>query len=278
MDENGRKVLEELAKFHVRFIGTKDKKHMTNYSIILDSRAKDRTILAYKGASDHFGLKDISKKQLDAKLDAKWLYFSSLTGKSFWTAERLAEYVKGGDCRKNRAGKDAGKSSNIKIAFNPSSYQAKMGAKFLRRMLSCTDVLILNSEEAALVAGIHKTDENKNAGAIRILAEKLRSLGPKIVVITDGSKGAYCSDGIHFYFAKTTDVKAVETTGAGDCFASSFITGLIRKKDIEFALKLATANAESCIRHFGAKNGLLTWGSAIRRMKKDRIKAIKQKI
>jgi len=55
-----------------------------------------------------------------------------------------------------------------------------------------------------------------------------------------------------------------EKTGAGDAFGSGFLSGLLQKNDIEYAIQLATANATSCIQKIGAKNGLLKkdeWGS-----------------
>ena len=64
-------------------------------------------------------------------------------------------------------------------------------------------------------------------------------------------------------------IKVVETTGAGDAFASSFLSGLIKKNDIKFALQLASANAESVISHHGAKNKLLTSKEALASMRKN---------
>ena len=83
-----------------------------------------------------------------------------------------------------------------------------------------------------------------------------------IVVITDGKNGAQAYDGNFIYSIKSNKVKVVETTGAGDAFASSFLSGMIKKNDIGFALLLARANAESVIQHHGAKNKLLTYKEA----------------
>ena len=67
-------------------------------------------------------------------------------------------------------------------------------------------------------------------------------------------------------------VKVVETTGAGDAFASSFLSGLLKKNDIKFALKLAIINAESVIQYHGAKNKLLTYREALKILKKMPVK------
>ena len=80
------------------------------------------------------------------------------------------------------------------------------------------------------------------------------------------------------YCGKPTNVKIVETTGAGDAFASSFLCGIIRKNNVEFAMKLGMTNAESVIQHHGAKEKLLTYNEALKVMKKRPIRVIKKKV
>ncbi|MBI2652809.1 hypothetical protein HYX00_05060, partial [Candidatus Woesearchaeota archaeon] len=107
---------------------------------------------------------------------------------------------------------------------------------------------------------------------------KLNGLGPKIVVITDGKNNLYVINEKHVYTAKPPFVKVVDTTGAGDAFASTFLCGIIRKNDIEFAVKLGIVNALSVIQHYGAKNILLSFKEAMKEMKKYKIKVHKKKI
>ncbi|MBR9699451.1 carbohydrate kinase family protein [Candidatus Woesearchaeota archaeon] len=243
-------IITALKKFKVGTNLVVQKKGRTGFSIILDSIEHDRTILAFKGVNNDLNYKDIDKK----KLRTKWFYFASMMGNAFKTQEQLALFAK-----KNK----------IKIAFNPSSYLAEKGSTFLKKILANTEILILNKEEAALIAG---------KDTIPYLSRKLHKLGPRYVVITDGKTGAYCYHEDKLYFAKTTNLKPVETTGAGDAFASTFLAGIILKNDISFAMKLATINAESVISHHGAKNRLLTLREAQRIMKGCRIKVTVKKI
>jgi sugar/nucleoside kinase (ribokinase family) len=53
------------------------------------------------------------------------------------------------------------------------------------------------------------------------------------------------------------DVKAVGKTGAGDAFASAFLSAIILKKDIQTAMQWGTANSASVIQQIGAQKGLL---------------------
>jgi len=242
-DENGKKILDLLKKEKIDFIGVLSKE-ITGYSIILDSIEHDRTILTYKGANDKLRFSDINLK----KLKTKWFYFSSMISESFKTLEKLAEFAE---------------KNNIKIAFNPSTYLAKKGKNYLKKILTRTTILVLNNEEASLLVG-------KNN--IKIMLKKLCELGPRIAVITNGKKEINAYDGKNIYTMIPNKIKVVESTGAGDAFASSFLSGMIKKSNIEFALKLGLVNSESVIQHGGAKNKLLKYKEALENIKKSSVK------
>lgn len=239
-DNNGKRILELLKKDKVDFVGAKGKE-ITGYSVILDSMAHDRTILTYKGCNNNLNFNEINL----AKLKTKWFYSSSMMEKSFKTLEKLSDFAK---------------KKHIKIAFNPSSYLAEKGKNYLKKVLSNTNILILNNEEASLLVGKE---------TINSCLKDLRNLGPEIVVVTQGRRGATAFDGKYIYSIKSHHMKVVESTGAGDAFASSFLAGIIKKNDIKFALQLGLANAESVITHHGAKHKLLTWNEALKAIKKN---------
>ncbi|RJQ17213.1 carbohydrate kinase family protein [Candidatus Woesearchaeota archaeon] len=246
-DANADIVLNLLKKEKVSFLGGKGK--ATGYSIILDSIESDRTILTYKGANNDLTFKEIKNKK------AKWYYFSSMMEASWKTSEQLVSYAK---------------KNNIKVAFNPSSYQAKSGIDALQMFLENTTVLVLNKEEAKYIVGPLVMDN---------LLKKLKETGPEIVVITDAKNGVYCYDGVWFYHlnaAKHIPVK--ETTGAGDAFASTFVAGLAMNKPIQTCLKMGMINAESVIQYYGAKNILLSRKALFAKLAKDNRTVFKHKI
>lgn len=248
---NSKRVIQQLKEEKVNTsLIIRSKTGRTGYSIVLDSKKHDRTILSFRGSNNDLGFNEIDLK----KLKTKWFYFSSLMGKSFRTLEKIANYAS-----KNK----------IKIAFNISSYLAKKGPSYLGNILKKTDILVLNKEEACILVGKNKIEK---------LLKKLNKLGPDVIAITDGKKGVYVYNNDHIYYGKPTNVKIVETTGAGDAFASSFLCGIIRKNNIEFAMRLGMTNAESVIQHHGAKEKLLKYNEALKIMKKRPIKIIKKKI
>lgn len=244
-DTNGEMILKELSKNRVVFLGCKGKEN-TGFSVILDSKEHERTVLTYKGASDTLKISEVNFN----KLKTKWFYFSSMAGSAFEVQKKLVEFAK-----KNK----------IKIAFNPSSYLTEKGAQHLKKIMENTEIIILNEEEAKML--ILEGD----------LFSGLHKLGPKIVCITYGPKGNEVSDGKNRYLSLPHNIKIKERTGAGDAFASAFVAGYIKTKgDIKFAIQAGSLNAESVVMIPGAKNGLLTWKELEKKIKTSPVKIIQR--
>lgn len=232
-DDHGKKILSMLADENVEFLGhIEDGK--SGFSVILDSVKDDRTIFTFKGVNDSLVITDVSTTQLAAS----WFYFSSMTGEAYRTLETLADYAK---------------KHKIKILFNPSMYIAKKGMKTLKKVIENCEILVLNKEEAEVLT--------KKEGVDKCLKE-LNKYVP-LVVITDGKNGACAYDGEVKQAISARKVEVVETTGAGDAFASAFLAGMILKQNVEFSLQLGLANSESVIKEVGAKTNLLTLTKAV---------------
>jgi len=247
-DKNGDEILGLLEKEKVKFIGVRE--GVTGYSIILDSKEHNRTILTYKGASDKLKYREISLN----KLKTKWFYFSSMLNDSLATLKDLIKFATWSD---------------IKIAFNPSIYQIKEEPKAVKAILKKTDILIFNREEASLLIKRRYIED---------LLECAYLLGPKVVCITDGKKDVYAYNGFLMYTLKPHDIKIKERTGAGDAFASGFVAGFIKKDNLEFALQLGLVNSENVVKYFGAKNKLLGWKEALKKIEKNPGKITKKEL
>lgn len=241
---NGKIVLRELKKRKIDFLGVASKEH-TGYSIILQSEKRNRTILTFKGASDHLKFSEVSTK----KLNTKWFYFTSLGGDSFETQKKLALFAR---------------QKGIQIAYNPSSYHTRHGASYLKEILQNTTILSLNKEEAQML--VPKGD----------ICRGLRALGPSIVCITDGENPGEVYDGKYLYRFFPYKVKVQEATGAGDIFGSSFVTGFLKTKNIEEAIRIAVTHAEAAICATDKDKRLLAWNDLLARVKKRPPKITKE--
>lgn len=239
--ENSRRIINLLREEKVDTCTVCRENGRTGFSVILDAKGTDRTILAFKGSNDDFRIKDVRHEYLNTQ----WFYFSSMTGTSFETQKHLAEYAS---------------LHGIRIAYNPSKYLTEKGLRYLKPIISKIEILVMNYEEAKDLA--RKKD-------IKQMLKILHSEGPRVVVITNGVKPTFVYDGEKLYSIRPHKVRVLETTGAGDAFASSFVAGIIKTDDIEFSLQLALANSEAVLTHYGAKNNLMKMGEAIKAIKRN---------
>lgn len=169
----------------------------------------------------------------------KWVYFSSVGKYATEYHDQIADWL---DDEKE-----------VKLAFQPGTFQMELGVERLKRLYQRSDVLILNREEAALVGGGNHED-------VHDLINKLHELGPKVVVVTDGPAGAYASDGENRWKMPLYPDPAPpkDRTGAGDAFASTFVAALAKGHNIESALQWAPINSMSVVQETGAQAGLLS--------------------
>jgi ribokinase len=231
-DQYGRDIIVALGRSGVdtRFVRVNpDKK--SNYHYVLWYK-EERTILIKHEAYEYHW------PHLPAIEIPKWIYFSSVSQHAIEFHDQVADWL--------------GANPDVKVAFQPGTFQMEAGAERLARIYKRTEVLILNREEAVTVGGGNHEDIND-------LFNHLHELGPKTVVITDGPDGAYASDGHQRYKMPLYPDPAppYERTGAGDAFASTFVAALIKGNTIEGALQWAPINSMSVVQKVGAQAGLL---------------------
>jgi ribokinase len=90
LGHNSERVIKRLKQDEVdTSLIVRSKKERTGFSIILDSEKHDRTILTFRGSNRDLKFDEINLK----KLKTRWFYFSSMTGTSFKTLEKLASYA-----------------------------------------------------------------------------------------------------------------------------------------------------------------------------------------
>ncbi len=244
----GNLIIEELKKLKIdtNFI-RKTKRKPTNLSFFLAYPGEDRTILVYRGASDILSKKDIPWGKIR---DTRWVYLAPFSGELANLTEDLVSFAK---------------RNKIKVALNPGYNQLTLSSKALERILNQVDVLILNREEASLLTKIPYQKETE-------IFRKIDKLCPGIAIMTKGREGVVVSDGRHLYRAKSLGLKGVDGTGAGDAFGSGFISGIIKKNSIIFAIQLAIANSGYAITKWGAKEGILN-----KNQKWRKVKVVKEK-
>lgn len=250
-DSSGKQIIEKLKEEQVstRYVVV-NKGMESNLSTVLIFQA-ERTIFVYH-QSWIYKLPDLETSH--------WVYFTSLS-KSFTESNLLNELT----AYLERTG--------AKFLYNPGTYQIEAGVKKHPRLLSLTELFIVNKEEAKRVLG-YKDDEDIQ---IKKLLGGIVDLGSRMVIITDGKMGSYGFDGGKYYHLGVFPAKLVEMTGAGDAYATAVLAGLFYGKDLKEAMRWGAANGASVIEQIGPQAGLLTYNAMLEKLK-DNSKIIAKEI
>lgn len=204
-----------------------DQKNGTNFSSVINYRG-ERTILVYHEPRDY---------ELPELAPTEWIYLTSASGDGVKKLhQQVDEYLQ--------------TNPDIKMAFNPGTHQMNLGAELLKPLLSKTQVLFLNREEAAEVLAVKTSD-------IKELVSAYHDIGVKVMVLTDGPDGSYVSDGSTIWHLPIFKGPVVERTGAGDSFGAGFMSAIIKGKPYQEAMLWGNANSTSVVQYIGAREGLL---------------------
>lgn len=230
-DKFGKECLDALRTegIHTDFVKVHEDK-VTNYHYVL-RYGPERTILIKH--------EDYPYSLPDFPVAPKFFYFSSVGEHGLPYHHEIAEYVK---------------NNETKLAFQPGTFQIKLGVDVLKDVYENTEIFFCNKEEAQEILKSSEQD-------IPTLIRGIRELGPTIPVITDGPKGAYVidADDQAWHMPMYPDpADPVDRTGAGDSFSSTFTAAIILGKDPAEALSWGPINSMSVVQHIGAQAGLLT--------------------
>ncbi|GAG55733.1 unnamed protein product, partial [marine sediment metagenome] len=149
--------------------------------------------------------------------------------------------------------------SSVKLSFAPGALYAVKGLKALAPILSRTYLLFINQDELRQLTGEE----------VKVGAESCLKQGCQKVVVTLGKGGrvgkaaavGYIRDAENEYVIEpaSRDTGAeVDTTGAGDAFATGFLYGLVKGKRLKECGLLGDIAAQFSISTTGARQGLPT--------------------
>ena len=221
----------EISKVSLDYL-EKVKGKSTNYHYVLWFESQ-RTILV-KHETFEYTVPDMPQ-------GPEWLYLSSLGENSLPYHYALIQKLK--------------EWPNTKLAFQPGTYQMKFGTKELADVYKRADIFFCNKEEAERIFG------QKAGSDVKELLKSLQALGPKVVVMTDDTRGSYSIDesGVMRHAPRYPDPRPpYEITGAGDALASTVVAALALGKPLTEALLWGPINASSVLQGIGAQKGLLT--------------------
>lgn len=139
----------------------------------------------------------------------------------------------------------------------------------LLSLLKKVHILFINDSEARELAG---------ASNLILAARKIRSLGPKIVIVKKGEHGSILTSSDWHFIAPAYPLEnVVDPTGAGDSFAGGFMGYIstckrINEQEIKRALIFGTVTASYCVEDFSVNR----FNTLTRRKINERYKNIKR--
>jgi ribokinase len=256
-----------LAKLESERVSTRwarrDARMPTGASVLISSHERNAAVFTFRGANTLLSMEDIKPEALAVDL----VYISSLSNQS---ADCFPDLVK------------AAKAAGCKVAANPGVRQLTARGRAFLDTAGALDALLINRDEAnALVPAISAMsgegglalpfapDEDVpdlirrglSSGGFEVsllrFVETLLGLGAGTIVITDGRRGAFLAGGGRLMHCPAVPAEVVGTAGAGDAFASTFIALSSLGWPPGKALKAATLNAASVVRHADTQTGLM---------------------
>jgi len=231
-DDHGAQDLAALKERGVstEFVGVQSG-HPTNYHYVLWYGA-ERTILVKQNQFDY---------ALPVFTEApKYIYLTSLGESAKDFHHEIAQFIAA--------------HPETKLAFQPGTFQIKLGAEELKDVYAVTEIFFCNKEEAQTILKSSESDIVK-------LMQGIQALGPKIVVVTDGPNGSNTleADGKAFHIPMYPDpAPPVSRTGAGDATASTTVAYILKGLAPNEALMRGMVNSASVVQGVGAQTKLLT--------------------
>jgi sugar/nucleoside kinase (ribokinase family) len=204
-----------------------DRRHTTNAS----------TALVYRGERTLFVWHQPRSYHLPELPPAAWIYATSV-GPRGAAVNRLHKALR---CHLDR--------HPTRLAFSPGTDQLRMGTRPLAPLLHMSELLLLNRYEASELTGVD--------GQPKAMLEAIHRLGPKTVVMTDGTHGSYAFDGNRFLRTGILSMPVVDRTGAGDGYGATLMAALQLGRPLQVAMAWGTVMAAHVVGVFGATPGLM---------------------
>jgi ribokinase len=245
-DAEGKVLLQDFQQVGVDIGQIKIKSGARTGSVLcLTDRLSRRSLYVVPGANSLLTMDDLDFTYMN---QAKWLHLSSFADdRQFAVLFKLIDRL----------------APSVKLSFTPGALYAIRGAGVLRPILNRTHLLFVNKREVR-----HLTGEDVIAGA-----ESCLKLGCRVVVVTLG-KGerldlghrtvttvCYIRDTENEYAIEPGSrdiISGVDATGAGDAFATGFLYGLFKGKELDQCGSIGDIVAHFSLAELGAREGLPT--------------------
>lgn len=231
-DELGEFYLNDLRNNHVeaKFPYSELSEGTTGKCMVMVTDDGERTMNTFLGITETLSTHEIDENELK---NSKWLYIEGylVTSPTGFAAAMETQKI--------------ARENNVKVSLTLSDLNMVTYFKdnFLKLMNEPVDLLFSNEQEALGFIGTEDL-----AAAIDGLKKYAHNF-----VITRGAQGALFWDGNKIIEVPAKEVKPLDTNGAGDLFAGSFLYGLTNELPHEKCLELGINACSKLITKYGAR-------------------------
>ena len=231
-DEDGKKYLESLQKAGVQHIGysKEDSEMPTGKCLIFVTPDAKRTMSSMLGISAYLGSKDIN---YDAINNSKIFYIEGYmvtSDENFSAVTSVLNHVKNENTKKALSLSDAG----IVLGFRD---------KFAEIESYGIDMIFCNDDEATAFAGTENLDD-----AIKFFKEQ-----SYMIAITKGAEGSVVINNGQEIFSPAMPITPVDTNGAGDMYAGSFMHAYLNGLDLSECAEFSNFASSKIVETFGPR-------------------------
>jgi sugar/nucleoside kinase (ribokinase family) len=231
-DEDGTRYLDSLRAAGVKHIGVSSENSdmPTGKCLILVTPDAKRTMISMLGVSAYLGASDIDYEVVE---NSKIFYIEGYmvtSDDNFNAVISTLEHLKGKDVLKALSLSDAGIVHGFKDKFDLiESYGI--------------DMIFCNDDEAVAFSGKENLED-----AIEYYKSK-----SYMTAITKGADGSVVVQNGVEYLASAEKITPVDTNGAGDMFAGSFMHAFLQGHDVEACAKFSNYASSKVVETFGPR-------------------------
>ncbi|GHN00450.1 adenosine kinase [Cytophagales bacterium WSM2-2] len=202
----------------------------TGRCLVMTSPDAERTMNTFLGISSLLSTEHLDEQAI---ANSKYVYLEGYLVASPKGLEAMKEAKK--IAERNKV--------NVALTFSDPSMVKYFSQQMNDVVGASVDLLFCNDEEAMIFTGTNSVNEAR---------EKLKEVA-KHFVMTLGSNGAMVYDGDTFITIEPYPARAVDTNGAGDMFAGSFLYGITNGHSYAGSGKLASLASSHVVRQWGPR-------------------------
>jgi len=237
-------------EFGRQFLKLWEREGIDASSIRVDSSAHTAVYFISHTARGH-AFSYLRKDSAASRLSRDVLPADALRRTRFFYSSGISQAISPGACDAVFAAIEIARDADAQIVFDanvrPALWPVARAREIIAKTIPLTDYFLLSLEDAELLIGSDDPD---------VIFEWCNDAGAQVVILKLGAEGAISSQqGVRRSVGGCV-VKAVDATGAGDCFSGALMARLTRGDDLHSAINYANAAAALSCTGFGAVDPL----------------------